>query len=133
MQDPNQKVPPIVWQLRYQKQFERPKSLLSASKTVLSGCRAFPGTATFFDPVYAWTGICWDTEKSIVRYVYKHSPAEALGLQPGDVFSGDSCLNFRYAIRKFYLGSKCTSAYCKMFFINCTNSHKIELSILFLA
>lgn len=84
MEDPKQSVPPIVWQLRYKKEFERPKSLRSALRTVLAGCRAFPGKMCIQDPVYSWSGICWDNDKPVVRYVYKGSPAEKLGLQPGD-------------------------------------------------
>lgn len=84
MQDQNQTAPPIVWQLTYRKQFERPLSLNTAAFKVLSGCRAFPGVHPFHDPVYVWNGICWDGDKAIVRDVYKYSPAEVLGLLPGD-------------------------------------------------
>lgn len=84
MSDSTQTAPPIVWQLRYSKQHERPLSLKTAAYKVLAGCQAFPGINVMLDPVHAWNGICWHPDKSIVTYVYKDSPAEALGLQPGD-------------------------------------------------
>ena len=86
MKDPNQKVPPVVWQLRYKTTHVRPLSLKTAAYHVLAGCRAFPGVNVGLDPVLAWSGICWEpqTKKSIISYIYKNSPAEKLGLQVGD-------------------------------------------------
>ena len=51
---------------------------------MLKYCRTFPGTSTVIQPCRAWSGICWDENRPIVTDVYKHSPAEKLGLQPGD-------------------------------------------------
>ena len=86
MKDPNQKVPPVVWQLRYKTTHVRPLSLKTAAYHVLAGCRAFPGVNVGRDVVMAWSGICWEpqTKKSIISYIYKNSPAEKLGLQVGD-------------------------------------------------
>lgn len=86
MKDPNQKVPPVVWQLRYKTTHVRPLSLKTAAYHVLAGCRAFPGVNVGRDVVMAWSGICWEaqTNKSIISYIYKNSPAEKLGLQVGD-------------------------------------------------
>lgn len=84
MLDPAQNVPPILWQLRYSKRLDYSQSLRSVSDNVLKYCRTFPGTSTVIQPCRAWSGICWDENRPIVTDVYKHSPAEKLGLQPGD-------------------------------------------------
>ncbi|MGM9693541.1 MAG: PDZ domain-containing protein [Alloprevotella sp.] len=84
MLDSTQRTPPIIWQLRYQKRFERPYSLKDAAYKVFKGCTAFPGGTPVFDPVLCWNGICWDPQKPIITYIYSSSPAEKMGLQVGD-------------------------------------------------
>lgn len=84
MLDSNQNVPPIIWQLRYSKRLDYSKSLSSVSDKILKYCRAFPGRNVFLQPCLAWSGICWDENRPIVTDIYKGSPAEKLGLQPGD-------------------------------------------------
>lgn len=106
MADSTQTVPPVVWQLRYQRQHERPLSLKTVAYKVLAGCEAFPGKSVFVDPVLAWNGICWDPNKLIVTYVYKDSPAEALGLRPGDEIlkiNGKNSIKF---LQQAWCGSK---------------------------
>lgn len=84
MSDSTQTVPPVLWQLRYHKNFERPYRLKDAAYKVFKGLSAFPGTAPFVDPILSWNGICWDSKKSVITYIYSDSPAERLGLQVGD-------------------------------------------------
>ena len=98
MLDPNQTVPPIVWQLRYAKQLDYKQSLRDASRNILKACRAFPGKDQISQPCVCWSGICWDENRPIVTDIYKGSPAEELGLQPGDKIlkiDGKTCIEIK--------------------------------------
>ncbi len=84
MLDPNQITAPIVWQLHYSKRLKYSESLYYTSLSILKYCRAFPSRNVFYRPCNAWSGICWDENKSVITDIYKNSPAEKLGLHPGD-------------------------------------------------
>ena len=106
MLDPNQSIPPVLWQLRYSKRLNYSESLSSASHKVLKYCRAFPGRNVFLQPCKAWSGVCWDENFPIVTDIYKDSPADKLGLQPGDEIlkiSGKSRIEVKY---KMYLNGR---------------------------
>lgn len=84
MLDPNQTVPPIVWQLRYDKQMDYKQSLKNACSEVLKYCRAFPGKDQLTEPCVTWSGICWEDWVPVIKDIYSGSPAEQMGLLPGD-------------------------------------------------
>lgn len=79
--------PPIVWQLTYKHIFPYKADYdRYVSTYALRFLEAFPETIMSHKPWYFYSGICWEenTKKSIIADVMEGSPAEKLGLKPGD-------------------------------------------------
>lgn len=79
--------PPIVWQLTYKHTFPYDVDYnYYLNNYVLDCMTIFPEKIKFSKPWYFYSGICWEenTKKSIIADVMKGSPAEKLGLKPGD-------------------------------------------------
>ena len=79
--------PPIVWQLTYKHTFPYEARFNYFLNTYILDCMSiFPNTLMFSKPWNFYSGICWEenTKKSIIADIMIGSPAEKLGLQPGD-------------------------------------------------
>ena len=79
--------PPIVWQLTYNHIFPYEADLNYFLNTyVLDYLTVFPNIVMSHKPWWYYSGICWEenTKKSIIADIMIGSPAEKLGLKPGD-------------------------------------------------
>lgn len=101
--------PPIVWQLTYNHTF--PYEVVYnhyLSNYVLDCMTIFPETIKAFKPWYYYSGICWEknTNKSIIADIMIGSPAEKLGLQPGDeLIKIDGKKGAKLKTKTYYKGS----------------------------
>lgn len=87
MLDAKQAVAPVIWQLTYKMTYDAPKDLWSYFlNNILDYCEWFPYKFNPYVEINRYSGVCWipKGKKSIVADVMKNSPAERLGLLPGD-------------------------------------------------